>query len=516
MALGFVLLACDPADPSDPCCDAGPADAGQAVDGGSPPTTDAGCACPEFDPFAALADPNLPARRLPGRMRLASSREPVSHDAKANRDWNNFVRRDGTELVVLEEEGPGVITRVWFTIRDPAEEHEAGDTLPLHLYVDDEEIVFHEGRRGTTLAELSSGEHPAFPHPWAAGRGMASNAFILAVPIAFSESVRMTLENDREDLVVYYQIDWRELPEETVVRSFDGHLTEAEAAALQAASALWADGEGATDEERIDREIALASGEETVVEVTGPTVVRSLGAAGDPTFEAITTRLEIDGATQGEGPLSRLTFATAPTRPHTSAGSRFDGTTAELRYPIPVTESLRWRVRNDGDAPVSVSLAATHEPSGWEPSLGRFRVECATGHSGSDPINLLELDGQAGQYAGQFLVMRGPEAGWWMMEGDHQVNVDGEWMLLGTGTEDYIGGAFYYIGGPFSLPTSGATGFEYDEGHLTSAEVDVSMYRHHLLDTVPFESSFVFQYESYVAGTEYERCMIWYGFESSP
>ena len=459
---------------------------------------------PRFDPFEALADPSVSARALPGRMHLVSSREPSAFDERVNDDWNHFVRVEGDRMVLFEEDGPGVVVRIWLTIQDSTHTHEAGDALPLHLVVDGVDIA-------TTPASLTSGARPGFPRPWVAGRDTASNAFMVAIPIAFSRSMRIVLEPDgHDDLNVYYQIDWRELPEGTSVRSFDGALSESETEALARATALFVDSALPAPEVRT-AELTLAPGEEGALEVEGPTVVRELARTGPS--PGATTWLETDDVVQAEAPLDLLLFATAPSGPHRSALSALDGTTATLRYPIPVARTLRWHVRNDGDAPLSIGLRAAHDPAGFDPSLGRLRMACGTEPFATGRGTLFEVAGTRGQYAGQFLVLRGEEAGWWFMEGDHQMRVDGDWSILGTGIEDYIGGAFYYIGGTFALPTSGATGFDYCCGHLASGAVDVAMYRHHLLDTVPFEDSFAFSYEVYTDQTVFERCAFWYAFE---
>jgi hypothetical protein len=393
---------------------------------------------------------------------------------------------------------------MWLTIQDSTHTHEAGDDLPLHLVVDGVDIA-------STPASLTSGAQPGFPRPWVAGRDTASNAFIVAVPIAFSRSMRVVLEAEgHDDLNVYDQIDWRERPPATRVRAFEGTPRASETEALARATALFVDG-ALPAPEIAEIDLALGPGDEGVLEVEGPTVVRELSRSG--ASAGATTWLETDDLVQAETPLDRLLFASAPGGPHRSALSEVDASAATFRYPIPIARGLRWHVRNDGASPLAIGLRARHDPGGFDPALGRLRTACGAEPFATGRATLFEVDGTRGQYAGQFLVLRGNEAGWWFMEGDHQMRVDGDDAILGTGIEDYIGGAFYYIGGTFTLPTSGATGFDYCCGHLTSPSVGVAMYRHHLLDTVPFESSFVFSYEVYTDQTVFERCAIWYAFE---
>lgn len=462
-----------------------------------------------FDPYAALADPELPARRLPGSVHLSSSRQPGPFGARPeNRDFNQFVRVDGDERVFFEADGPGVITRIWLTIRDGSERHETGDTLPVHVYVDGAEIDFGAGR-GTTLEALTSGAVPALPGPWVAGRDRASDGYIIAAPIAFAGSIRLTLEADgREDLIVYHQVDWRRLPAGTAVRSFDGTLTADERAALDAATALWVDGARPV-EATVIQPLELAPGAVGAITIEGPTVVHSLAAEASP---ALVSRLVVDGVTVAETPLSRWLGASEPAGLHDSAMSAFDGTRAALRLPIPVASELRWEIRNEGDATVALTLEAAHDPAGFDPELGRLRAECGAETHDRGLVPVLDAEGP-GQYVGQHLVVRGVEAGWWFMEGDHRIRVDGVETALGTGIEDYFGGAFYYLRGPFSLPLSGATGFDFCcRDHLGSGRVSVAQYRLHLLGAVPFERRLQMDYEGYVDGTTFERCAFFYTF----
>ncbi len=116
-------------------------------------------------------------------------------------------------------------------------------------------------------------------------------------------------------------------------------------------------------------------------------------------------------------------------------------------------------------------------------------------------LTLLDLEGR-GHYAGQFLVIRAES--FWVLEGDHEIEADGV-RLLGTGLEDYFGGAFYYLRGSFSHPLSGASGRA-----ASDAGAVVSQYRHRLFDTIPFQRSFRFDYETFVRSSSFEHCLFWY------
>jgi hypothetical protein len=169
-----------------------------------------------------------------------------------------------------------------------------------------------------------------------------------------------------------------------------------------------------------------------------------------------------------------------------------------------VQASAELHVRNTGSVATDARAALEHDPGTPEADLGALRAQCETTLTPAVGQNLsvLALDDRPGHYAGQFLVVR--TESFWVLEGDHEVLADGVF-LLGTGLEDYFGGSFYYLRGSFVHPLSGASGRSVTDGIGV-----VSQYRHHLLDTIPFQRQFRFDYETFLAGAEFERCVFWY------
>ncbi len=404
-----------------------------------------------------------------------------------------------------------MLTRLWFTGREPAtQDYTVMDEVVLHLVIDGEEVPWPGEGPGITLGELTSGALLGFPSPWVAGRADASNGFIVATPIAFAESVEVWVDPPPGDeTLFYYQIDWRQLPAETEVRSFDGSFLPAELADLEAATELWVDGLSGPAESETES-LTLGPGESVSVTLAGPAVVRSVEASLPGGVRAeLAASLTVDGELLVDTPLERFFYFSEPTFPYDSALSTASATDVGFRYPFPVRDSAVLTVRNEGASPVEGTFTLAHDPIEPPADLRSMRLECGSTLSGpvGENLALLEAEG-AGHYAGQLLVTRagvdGFWAGFWMLEGDHELFVDDE-EILGTGLEDYFGGAFYYLSGPFALPTAGASGMSEPGERAT-----VSQYRHHLLDTVPFERSFAFTYENTVADTEFEHCLVYY------
>ncbi|HJL19294.1 MAG TPA: DUF2961 domain-containing protein [Sandaracinaceae bacterium LLY-WYZ-13_1] len=508
------LASCAGCDGTTPELDDGDCATPAAPDGGTGRADGGGPPPPTFDAFAQLADPYLPARRLPGEVHLASSRAPEPADGFDNHDWSHFVRVEDGEAVLLEEAGPGVVTRIWFTFRHGAMGMEVGDRQRLHLTVDGEEIVFVEGERGVTLGELTSGTLPGFPRPWVAGRDLSSDAQQLFVPIHFDRSIRIAIDEvPDEEWIAYYQIDWRALPDDLCVRSFDGSLTAAEEAALADATAIWVDGTDGPAESLVE-ELVLAPGDAEVLDLAEPAVLRAVAfEVLEGALDGLEASLVVDGETVADGAARRWMHAEPFVEGFTSAMASGAPRGGRMAYPTPVRDRAAYTLRNGGGAPLTVRARLGFDPGIPPDDLGALRARCGapTIEETGGNAALLEVDGQRGHYAGQWLVLRGQRWGWTMLEGDHEVFVDGEPRLLGTGTEDYFGGAFYYLRGPFALPLAGAPGYDLmGRGHLEANPVHAAQYRHHLLDAVAFDEAFSFQVEVTAPGTRYEHCSFYY------
>ena len=282
------------------------------------------------------------------------------------------------------------------------------------------------------------------------------------------------------------------------------------AANLDAGERLWFAHQRPGIEDTI--EATVAPGETVELAVTGPTLVHALTLEGDGAGEdrELTSELVVDGYAFPATSFAQLVGAGPPAAPYQATFAATEANRAVLRYPQRVDAELTWRVTHQSAAPRALRLSVLHDAAAHEPGLRRLRAHCGSETTtDSDGFVSLAAFSGSGHFAGQSLTIRGHQYGWTFMEGDHVFTVDGDPRVLGTGIEDYIGGSFYFIGGAFGLPLAGAPGFDYCCGHLDSDEVHVSMYRHHLLDTVGFERSFDFSYEVY-AGATFEHCTFAY------
>ncbi len=465
---------------------------------------DEGEAAPEVpvDFFALLADPYAPARRPIGQARVASSRSPEDPSGFHNRDWANYERIDGDLGTILDERGPGVITRLWLTQRSSRSAPAVEEDLVIRMWIDGQPVEWTPGRPAVGLRELTAGDAPALPEPWVAGPAEASGSFLVTVPIQFQRSIRIALEI-REGFDSYWWIDWRKLPRGSVVRSFDGTLTEDERASLDVAAALWSgDDPAATSSVNETREIGPGESVEVTHAVHG--VLRSF-AIEPATAPQLEVRLQIDGLTVADAPVDRLALAAAPAASYRSALSALDGARATLRFPAPVREDVRVLLRNGGDEPVTATWDLAWDDVEPPDDLGDLRIDCTSAVGvESTNVTVAALEGR-GHVAGHFLRLLADGWGFAVLEGDPEIWADDR-ALLGTGIEDLFGGAHYFIYGPFAQPEQGLSGIEDRSGGYPQ----LAMYRHMIASGVDFEERLEWEYEVFDPGSTYDACTYWY------
>jgi hypothetical protein len=514
-ALALLGAGCDspPTSPSDAGVDAAPGDAAWR-DAWS--ATDAG-SCPTVDFVAAMADPLAPARRLPGRAFLFSSRDPEPPSGMRNDDFGHFVGTDGERVVLVDQDGPGVITRLWFTYGPPM----VGtiDDVPMRLSIDGADVPL-DGMLDARLGTLASGSSPTFPAPWAMDPSVASGGLVIATPIHFAQHARVELTVAAGSWS-YYQVDVRLLPSDVCVRSFDGTWTREQAQALRDAASVWQMHAHPGTDTSVPRR-TLAAGESTTLDVTGPAAITTLEILSDEAARAsLTMRIDVDGDVAAEAPVSWLTGSGAPAGHYESALTGSSAASAHLYAPIPIDSMARVTITNAGTAPTDVGLRARVLAMPSIPAdVGHFRAECSTAVV-SNPASVCEAlpteqypnvilgasSRGPGQFAGITTFQTAPDPWWWALENDHEIVVDGSYDLLGTGTEDYFGGGFYFMNGPYASVLSGASGFT-----RMPEPAHTHLYRHHVVDTIPFDHDFRFEMETYVTGTRFDGCVFVYLF----
>ncbi len=453
---------------------------------------------------ALTAFDGLPLLQLDGRSRHASSYDRTG----GNVDWKNALGTDAAgDQILLDARGPGCVYRIWFT--------GFAATDRIHVYFDDEPTA----RIDLPLAALFSGQSTPFTAPLVGNDQISSGGFFSYVPLPFATSLRITATTGTS---YFYNIDYHSLPLDAAVTSWTG------AEDLSTARSVWAgsgvdpkpDSASATDGATFD----LAPGatqvlldrdgpsELTSIEMKLPGAVRAPGDAGvdaaslatdapDGAADALTSglldALWVSVAWDGESVPSVLApvgslFALGNVPPTASgglmAGLRSDGT-LYLYFPMPFEKHAHLELVNRGTTAVlgaSIRIGSRPFPYPFD-TVGTFAAQYSDGPSlsGTD-LTLLETSGSGkvvGVVVSEARTMCTQCVVRLYLEGDEHVVVDGARtpVVMGTGTEDFFNGGFYFDQGPFGLPSHGNVAHD-----AASAADTTSAYRFFVSDSIAF------------------------------
>ncbi|HEX8521210.1 MAG TPA: DUF2961 domain-containing protein [Tepidisphaeraceae bacterium] len=125
-----------------------------------------------------------------------------------NTDWNNYIRVQGNgERVILDEVGPGVLDRMWFT-RVP-------DAARIKMYFDGETTP----RVDLPIVDLVRGKDPRFVAPLVGGPDGSSGGYVSYVPQAYRQSLRVTVTGAAD---LYYNVGYQTLMPGSDVTTWTG------------------------------------------------------------------------------------------------------------------------------------------------------------------------------------------------------------------------------------------------------------------------------------------------------
>lgn len=430
-----------------------------------------------------LADP-LSIARLDGRDTLMHS----SYDRTGgNDDWGTFLR-DSEEpgwKVVADLEGPGVLTRFWFTGAKDGAPHR------FRFFFDGEA----EARFGGDVKEWCGGGMEPFVPPLAE---YANYCWYSFVPMPYAKSLRVECEEGPPGAKVYYQLSETRLPPGTEVESFRWPLPDRDAAALERLRAAWAGG-FAADGTATEAVLTAAA---PSLSLAGSGVVRRIGFEPDwervpeADRDALLREVRV-GVKYGQAaaesvwaPLGDL--CGMPWRRVRAKSLYFGMEGQELFCAFPMPYSGGMELRLDfgrfKDVPVRVRAVVEPMPRGGAKSLGRFHA--AWKRTGlkevGSPHPILHVRGE-GKYVGCLLSVCTLDGSYWALEGDESIRKDAETVpgWLGTGLEDYFNGGWYYQN-PMAAPTHGL---------FAKEPFRTVQYRVHAMDPSAFARSFDMEFE---------------------
>jgi hypothetical protein len=404
-------------------------------------------------------------------------------------------------LIASDDDGPGYVSRIWLTTgRFSSDGPNANwSDERILIYADDLTVPVYQGR----LADWQARTSAPFMEPLTT---WSSDAITSYVPISYTSQLRIVLDDLREsDNIYFYQVDLqssgptqrfdRERLAPRALRSWD---------ALQAVSAAapW-----------VNETLVVAAAETVeLLDRREPGTIEALRFTLDDAAALRTLRLQAawddEPSASIDLPLALLfgesqrlqPFATLPMNVSTDHGR----VTLSLSLPMPFASAARLALHNTGGVTqkIAVRIAGTEQlPSGdfgrlhatWRQSLARSQRDADATHVVAD------LQGR-GKYVGTLLLLQGRQdeacatpSPLDFLEGDESAIVDGISAIEGTGTEDFLNGAWYFGSAQHDTPFAALIDLSTNHAAHSGA---LSAVRWHILhDAIPFEQTFHLSFE---------------------
>jgi hypothetical protein len=403
---------------------------------------------------------------------------PGSENPLDNPTPQRWLYRDGDEVVLFDERGPGALTRLWMTTGsgvsacfDPS--------LRIRFYIDGNTTAVID----MPLSAFFDGAMSPFTPPLVANRQISSGGFVSRVPVAYAQALRVTLSgadngpnpctgNNQE--LIWYQFTAHRLAHDRVVTSFSP--SEDFAAWRAFLDHPGDDPWGAMLAPQAFSEMLVPGTSQVLATRSGTGWLRGIRLQVPADRRAdIRLRISIDNEIAVDMPLTDF-FASSSTA-NLPTRSLFVGQDSVGRlfswWPMPYAQSVSVELVSAADlsAPTAVSGFLAFDNVPVAPDAGRFQATLAESCVAGGDIELLDERG-AGKIVGISVRFRGDGLGdRSYLEGDERILLDGAvtpaW--YGTGIEDFFDAGFYFDHGEFSSPFSGASEVDADGSGTTAA-----------------------------------------------
>ncbi|MCK5650233.1 MAG: DUF2961 domain-containing protein [Gemmatimonadetes bacterium] len=410
------------------------------------------------------------------------------------------------EYLMADVAGPGALVRLWTAAIEGS----------VELWLDEQTEPVYQG----AAYDFFQSPLDAFPQSSGLDRDNLERTLYqrdaVYAPIPFAKRLRLVWTGNLER-VHFYQLEVRRYEAGAKVVTFSPKDLATYRETINRVAAALADPDAdlpALSQNRATRiRVSLEAGEaEDALELEGPGALERLALKVEATNTDLALRqtvlhIHFDGNPWGQvqSPLGDFFGAAPGINPYQSLPFtvRPDGSMVS-RFVMPYRESVRIRLENQGDQPVTVTGSILPMVYEWDEERSmHFRARWRVDHDMiADPAAVQDLpfivtQGQ-GVYVGTTSILMNPNPiptpyGSWWGEGDEKVFVDGRVQpaLFGTGSEDYYNYswsspdifAYPYCGQPRN-DGPGNRGF-------------VTNYRWHILDPLPFQRSIGFYMELY-------------------
>lgn len=451
----------------------------------------------------------------------------------ANADTANFIRttviNGRTEHVMMEDTGPGALTRWWMT--------GAGNTDgQVNVYIDGSTTPAWSGRFHDLSNATPFGSALAFQT-----RPGNDSGHNLYAPMAYSQSILVTYrgavhEQPGWNPPVYYNINYRKFDDDATVTSYSPISPLVHGRQLSTANAALANPtvSGSVTATHSAHGETLAAGQSLAHDLSGGGAIRRLQVKVDGADPAAALRhtyieLEFDGQRTARVPVGEFfgNGASSSAQPYNAYQDFYREVTPTGEqtsyWTMPYENVARVKLVNLGAAPVTVDLEVDSGNWQWDENSMHFHADyreenliATRGGNGTTDWAMLNVRGR-GVFVGDTLSVRNRASLWWG-EGDEKFYIDyldaqgaGHDVPpdhIGTGTEDYYGYAWGHVetySSPFVAQPIGEG--NYSPGQSVNSRVRA-------LDAIPFNETFRYDMELWhwastqvdLGGTNY-----WYG-----
>lgn len=405
-------------------------------------------------------------------------------------------RKGETEWVLMEDKGPGAITKIWAVCFYYGLDDATGANLKIYLDGEDEPTI------NCNFFEFVKGESFVKP-PFAMETRRAGNSYL---PIPYAKSCKVTMDKK----VFYNIISYRSYPQGTSVRTFSmdeynqsqilidsvGHVLER---GVYGDLASTKHTEAYSFHKTLrpqEKETLLIRKKQQAIEQ----LVFQLDAEDfDQALRSTVLKISFDGEQTVWTPLGDFFNIGVGLKTYQmwERAVQEDGTMI-CRWIMPYQHIAELEIENMGKQDIQMSVTAKVMPYTWNDRSMYFhsswRMDDPTPGFPLFDYNLVNVKGK-GIYVGDQFTVLNPEEGWWG-EGDEKVYVDEDTFpsLFGTGTEDYYG----WAGGVVPNPED-----EFYTPFLSNVRVAApnsmgynTCTRTRVLDAIPFNRQLDFNIES--------------------
>lgn len=450
------------------------------------------------------------------------NRESVSPDKPgwfADSDGLGFIRTEvnngDEEWVLMEDDGPGVITKIWAVCFYYGLQDTVGGIIKFYLDGATEPVI------NCNFFKLVKGQDFVKP-PFADYSTRAGNLYF---PIPYAKSCKITMDKKS----FYNIINYRKYPAKAKVKTFtmkDFNATEKLRSEVSLKLVNLPNAKGT----KLTKTKTLLKGDSLRIDLPGGSAaitqieIKIKEAKDIPQALRSTILMgEFDGELTVWAPVGDFFNNVGKIQPFDmwERSVKADGTMI-CRWVMPYKTNGTISLKNSWNEPVGLSVKIITDKYVWDSNSMHFyaswRMDEPTPTFPLFDWNFLSAEGKGVVVGDQWTVLN-PSEGWWG-EGDEKIYVDNDFERnfpshFGTGTEDYYGWAGGIVPTPadqFSKPFLG----NIIVGQQRSMGYNVCT-RTRVLDAIPFQERIKFDMES-SCGTrqqwfflQYSQTTFWYG-----